>query len=141
IMGSYLPERSAWDVVAIDDDTASIGVVGVIFEFAGIGYRSATDGQQGLALLRERKPNLVLLDLQMADFDGYQVLKTIREDAALADLVVIALTAHAKPEDRESVLRAGFDGYLTKPIAALTFLDEIPTCLQVFEKERQYAER
>jgi CheY-like chemotaxis protein len=73
-------------------------------------------GSQALDGLRSERPALVLLDISLPGMDGTEVLRHIRTDDSLADLPVVALTAHAMTGDREKFLSAGFDDYLTKPI-------------------------
>jgi len=74
------------------------------------------DGVTALEGLQQQKPDLVLLDVSLAEMDGTEVLRRIRADARLQDLPVIALTAHAMTGDREKFLATGFDDYVTKPI-------------------------
>ena len=76
----------------------------------------ASDGREALEKIRETRPDLVLLDIQMPEMDGYAVLREIRSDPALRDLRVVALTAFAMQGDRDRALEAGFDEYLTKPV-------------------------
>lgn len=76
----------------------------------------AADGREALEKIRETHPDLVLLDIQMPEMDGYAVLREIRKDPALKGLRVVALTAFAMQGDRERALEAGFDDYLSKPI-------------------------
>ena len=66
----------------------------------------------------------------MPKMSGWEVLKQVREDAALKDVVVIALTAHAMHGDRERILAAGFDGYFSKPISPLTFVKDVSAILE-----------
>ena len=73
-------------------------------------------GAEALAGLRQHKPDLVLLDISLPDMDGTDLLRLLRADAALRDLPVVALTAHAMSGDRERFLALGFDDYVTKPI-------------------------
>ncbi len=74
------------------------------------------DGITGLAGLAASPPDLVLLDISLPKLEGTEVLKRIRADPKLAGLPVIALTAHAMPDDRASFLAQGFDDYVSKPI-------------------------
>jgi two-component system, cell cycle response regulator DivK len=73
-------------------------------------------GPDALAGFRERRPDLVLLDISLPGMDGTAVLGQIRADPALRDLPVVALTAHAMAGDRDRFLGLGFDAYLAKPI-------------------------
>src|SRR5258708_7471320 len=112
-----MKDVSSWDVVFIDDEPDNVGVIDFVFQFHDVKMRSADNGLAGIDLLRTQKPTFLLLDIQMPKLSGYDVLKIIREDAALKDLPVIAVTAHAMKNDRERALAAGFNGYITKPIS------------------------
>ena len=74
------------------------------------------DGSGALAGLAASRPDLILLDISLPEMDGLEVLERIRADGSLAELPVIALTAHAMAADRERFLGAGFDEYVSKPI-------------------------
>ena len=74
------------------------------------------DGIVGLEGMRAARPDLVLLDISLPGMTGLEVLERMRADASLASLPVIALTAHAMPDDREKFLAQGFDAYVSKPI-------------------------
>lgn len=74
------------------------------------------DGIVGLAGMRVDPPALVLLDISLPKLSGSEVLAQIREDPTLRSIPVIALTAHAMPDDRDSFLAQGFDAYVSKPI-------------------------
>ena len=80
------------------------------------------DGPSALIGLKGDRPDLVLLDVSLPGMDGVEVLREIRDDEDLADLPVVALTAHAMAGDREKYLAAGFDAYLGKPIVDETLL-------------------
>jgi CheY-like chemotaxis protein len=87
-----------------------------ILESRGHEVIEACDGQDALDKLEQTSPDLVLLDIQMPVLDGYAVLRRIRGNARFAALRVLAVTAFAMQGNREQVLAAGFDGYLSKPI-------------------------
>jgi CheY-like chemotaxis protein len=82
----------------------------------------APDGASGVARARELRPDLVLLDMQLPDFDGYEVLRRLRADPATAAIPCIALSANAMPEDIERALRAGVADYWTKPLDVRAFM-------------------
>jgi CheY-like chemotaxis protein len=81
-------------------------------------------GTEAVAGLGADKPDLILLDISLPEMDGTEVLAWIRQQDALKNTPVIALTAHAMAGDREKYLRAGFNDYLTKPIVDESVLTE-----------------
>jgi len=82
------------------------------------GYRTleATSGGEAVELATEHAPDLVLMDIQLPDFDGVQALGRLRANEGTAAIPVLALTAQAMDGDRERFLAAGFNGYLSKPV-------------------------
>lgn len=108
-------------VLVVEDTEANRDLVVQLLEDA-YDVRCAEDGEAGLALARSWKPAIVLLDLGLPKLDGWSVARAIRDDPALGGVRVIALTAHAMPEDRDRALAAGCDHYLTKPIDDLALL-------------------
>ena len=109
-------------ILVAEDNLPNRELIREILETCGYEVIEAVDGQQALDKLEESMPDLVLLDIQMPVLDGYAVIRQLRQTPRLAGLKILALTAYAMQGDREKVLEAGFDGYLTKPIdmAALT---------------------
>jgi PAS domain S-box-containing protein len=107
----------AFDVLYVEDKLSNIELVAAFLAlYPNVHLRTALSGDAGLALARERRPDIVLLDIQLPDMDGYQVLKEMRADATLRDVPVIALSADAMPRDIQLGLAAGFDRYIAKPV-------------------------
>jgi CheY-like chemotaxis protein len=116
---------SQWNVLIVDDEPDNVGVVEYVFRFYNARVRTASTGSRCLELLQEELPTVLLLDIQMPSLSGEDVLKMIRENPAWKHLKVIALTAHAMEGDRERFLAAGFDGYIPKPISAVTLIKDV----------------
>jgi CheY-like chemotaxis protein len=120
-----MSDPSTWNVLVVDDEPDNIGVVEYILLFHNAKVRIANTGFACMEILRQERPTLLLLDIQMPVMSGWDVLKEIRNDEKLRDLTVIALTAHAMSGDHEKALAAGFDGYISKPISPLSFVDDV----------------
>ena len=83
---------------------------------AGIDVITAGDGEQALELMRSNQPCVVLMDMNLPVMDGWTACRTARQDDAIKEIPIIALTAHASEADRLSALEAGCDDYATKPV-------------------------
>ena len=103
-------------IVLADDNPVSRELIGEMLEAQGYNIVQAFDGGDALQKIREVRPDLVLLDIQMPVMDGFAVLEQIREDTDLSRVRVVALTAFAMHGDRDKALSAGFNGYITKPV-------------------------
>ncbi|HEX4584385.1 MAG TPA: response regulator [Burkholderiaceae bacterium] len=117
-------------ILIAEDNEANLALVEYLLKAAGHQTLAATEGAEAVRLVRQARPDLVVCDLQMPVLDGYAVLAQVRDDPALRDVPVIALTAYSSRSDRTSVLVAGFDGYLSKPIDPETFVAQIEKYLR-----------
>lgn len=102
-------------IALVEDNPDNRLLVQAILEehFEIVEFENGTSALEGF---REDVPDLVLLDISLPGMDGTEVFRRMREDPRLADVPVVALTAHAMAGDRERFLELGFDAYLTKPI-------------------------
>ena len=103
-------------ILVAEDDIPSRELLTEILLDWGYEVIEASNGVEALRQVEEKRPDLVLLDLQMPLLDGYGAIESIRSDPQLTSLPVVAITAHAMKEDRERILRAGFDAHLPKPL-------------------------
>jgi len=115
--------------LVVDDELDNIGVIEYVLNYHNAHYKTAESGPACLRMLETERPTLILLDIKMPQMSGWEVLKIIRENYATHDIPVVAVTAHAMIGDKQRALDAGFDGYITKPISPLTFIEEIETIL------------
>jgi len=116
-------------ILVAEDNLPNRELIREILENSGYEVIEADDGQQALDKLATTEADLVLLDIQMPRLDGYAVLRRLREMPRHANLRVLAINAYAMQADREKVLQAGFDGYLTKPIDIAGLIKEIQQLL------------
>jgi two-component system, cell cycle response regulator DivK len=118
-----------WTVLIVDDTQDNLNVTRFALKFHGIQVYTAVNGQESLGLLQQITPTVILLDVQMPVMDGWQTIRALRDNPATCHIPVIALTAYAMEGDREKILNAGFDGYISKPFDITTLLDDIQTIL------------
>ncbi|MCU1307907.1 MAG: divK [Acidobacteriaceae bacterium] len=112
-------------ILIAEDYSANRELIREMLESGGYHVIQASDGQEAFEKIIELRPDLVLADIQMPVLDGYGLVHKIRADSSLCNLKVVALTAYAMDGDREKVLGAGFDGYITKPLDMKTLFREV----------------
>lgn len=122
-----IPENllEGWDIVVLDDEEDSLEVAEIILTEYGATVHTASDGQEGLEIVRRVKPRFVISDLSMPVMDGWGFIHSLKDDPSLAEIPAIALTAHAMVGDRERAVAAGFHNYLTKPLTVDTFMSDL----------------
>ena len=125
-------------IMAVDDEPTILRVLKRILEPEGYEVILASDGSSALALLDERKPDLVILDIMMPGLDGFQVLDSIRERF---DVPVIMLTARCEQELLAKALEIGADDYVQKPFSAAVLLARIGAKLRRVEQAGRQCER
>ena len=118
-------------IVVVEDQPDSLKLLTTLLSLKGHQVVGLPNGDQLAEIMRTQKPvpELVLLDIQLPGRDGYAVLEELNE-LPERSWKVVALTAHALPEDRARASAAGFDGYITKPIDVRTFPAEVARYLQ-----------
>ena len=103
-------------VLVVEDNEKNMKLFRDVLLATGHRTLEATTGEQAIRLATAHAPDLVLMDIQLPDIGGVEALGRLRADARTASVPVVALTAQAMEGDRERVLAAGFDGYLSKPV-------------------------
>lgn len=116
---------AGWKIVVIDDEDDSLEVAEIILDAYGANVYTASDGEEGLALIRRVRPKFVISDISMPVMDGWGLIHELKLDRTLMDIPAIALTAHAMVGDRERAIASGFHNHLTKPLTADTFIYDL----------------
>jgi two-component system cell cycle response regulator DivK len=112
-------------ILIVEDNDKNMKLVRDLLQYNGFTTLEATTAEDGIALARERLPDLVLMDIQLPGMDGIAALAELRRDPATSRIPVVALTASVMKEDRERFEAAGFDGLLMKPIDVKTFPQQV----------------
>ena len=104
-------------ILIIDDEPYILRALSYLLAREGYKVETASNGEEGLARVRELRPPLVFLDIMMPRMNGYEVCEQIKQDPGLADTYVIMLSAKGQQVDRERGLLGGADEYMTKPFS------------------------
>ncbi len=112
-------------VLVIEDNEKNMYLVTFILERSGYRVLQARDGQSGITLAAQAKPDLILMDIQLPVMDGYTVARELTSNEDLKHVPIVAVTSYAMSGDRERALASGCIGYIEKPINPATFLVEI----------------
>jgi two-component system cell cycle response regulator DivK len=115
-------------ILYIEDNLANRTLVKRILMAEKHIVLEAEDGQQGIKVAQEEVPDLILVDINMPDMDGYEVTSRLRQIPELSNIPIIALTAKVLRGDRERSLEAGCDGYIQKPLD----VDMLPSQVEAF---------
>jgi two-component system cell cycle response regulator len=116
-------------VLVIEDNPANMELMTYLLRSFGHTALEATDGHQGLRAALDARPDLIICDLQLPRIDGYEVARTLKADASMRAVPLLAVTAYAMVDDRGKALAAGFDGYFAKPIDPTTFIQQVQAFL------------
>ena len=117
-------------ILYIEDNPDNRMLVRRVLQAEGYTIIEANDGPSGIQTATEQIPDLILMDINLPDVDGYEITARIKQLPGLAKVPVIALTANVMRGDREKTLAAGCDGYIQKPID----IDQLPAQIEHFLK-------
>ena len=112
-------------VLVIEDNENNMELITFILEESNYRTLKAENGQKGVALALQERPDFIILDIQLPDILGTEVLKMIRSSEIGDSIPIIAMTSYAMAGDREQLLAAGCDGYIEKPIDPITVMNQI----------------
>lgn len=112
-------------ILILEDNPVSLQLTRHLLEDRGYAVVMAEDPSRGIALIRQRRPDLVVCDLQLPMMNGYEVLELLQQDPLCSSIPVLAVTAFSAPGDDSRALAAGFCGYVRKPIQPADFLRRI----------------
>ena len=116
-------------ILMVEDNEENRDALGRRLQRRGFEVLMAFDGVQGVAMAKAERPDLILMDMNMPELDGWEATRQIKADPATAAVPVIGLTAHAMTGDRERAIAAGCTDYHTKPVEFPRLLGQIEAIL------------
>jgi two-component system cell cycle response regulator DivK len=117
-------------ILIVEDNEKNMKLVRDILRHHGHATLEAVNGEDGVRLATEQRPDLVLMDIQLPDIDGIMALGRIRTDTSLDAMPVLAISASVMPDEQQKIVASGFDAFITKPINLKAFLDTVRRYLE-----------
>ena len=117
-------------ILIVEDNEKNMKLVRDILRHRGHETIEAATGTDGVRLAMERRPDLVLMDIQLPDIDGIAALGRIREDTSLDRMPVLAISASVMPDEQQKIVASGFDAFITKPINLKAFQETVQRFLE-----------
>ena len=127
MVGTLDMDFTKYSALAVEDDAGGMAIIGVMMRYLGMqSYLNTTgDGVVELARAMKPRPDVIFLDINLPKTNGYEVLKKIRADEKLKDVLVVAVTAQDADTEIPRCMAAGFDGFIGKPISRSRFPRQI----------------
>lgn len=116
-------------ILLVEDNDQNAYLVRFLLEKDDMVVYRANTGQAGLAQAKANPPDIILLDIQLPDIDGYEVAVALRKEAHFDQIPIVVLTSFAMPAEREKALAMGCNGYIEKPIAPLELAQQVRSFL------------
>lgn len=103
-------------ILVVDDNPVNLKLMRILLTGAGHEVLTAADAEEAMQAIRESTPRLILMDVQLPGIDGLELTRRLKADPSTQNIKILGLTAYAMKGDRERILAAGCDGYISKPI-------------------------
>jgi len=122
---------SGKNVMVVEDNEKNRKLVRVVLKAKGYNIIEAATGEEALNLLKNQKPDIILMDIQLPGIDGLTLIKQIKASVITKDIPIIAVTAYAMKGDEQKILDTGCDAYVSKPINT----QELPRIVEKYIKK------
>jgi len=112
-------------ILIVEDNEKNMKLVRDVLQFKGYQTLEAVTGSEAVRLAREKRPDLVLMDIQLPDIDGITAFRRLRGDTLTEKIPVVAISASVMPDEQQRIAASGFDAYITKPINVKAFVETV----------------
>ncbi|MBK4717529.1 response regulator [Azospirillum sp. YIM DDC1] len=125
-----MDDRTVKRVLIVEDNELNMKLFHDLLEAHGYATLQTRSGMDALAMAREHRPDLILMDIQLPEVSGLEVTRWIKDDPALKSIPIIAVTAFAMKGDEEKIREGGCEDYIAKPISVTRFLEAVQKFLR-----------
>src|SRR5579885_103762 len=133
------PRTPAKSVLIVEDNPLNMKLFSAMVAAEGYRVLQAQDGRSGLDMAQRLRPDLIIMDIQLPGVSGLDVTRTLKADDSTRSIPIIATSAFALRGDTDTIMAAGCDGFMAKPIAITAFLDLIETLIATSDEQRSPA--
>ena len=112
-------------ILVIEDNELNMILIRDLLELEGYRVIEAYDAERGLQIAREKRPAVILMDIQLPGMDGLTATRLIQKDPVLREIPIVALTAYAMEKDKKEAIAAGCIGFIAKPIDTRSFVNTV----------------
>lgn len=123
-------------ILVVEDNAVNMRLASIMLTRSGHEVLGAENAMDGIRLAQAHRPDVILMDIQLPDLDGFEATRRLKQDAATMSIPIIAVTAHAMRGDESRLKAAGCDGYLAKPYRRAELLEAIGAWLQPAAQSR-----
>jgi CheY-like chemotaxis protein len=123
-------------ILVIEDNEMNMKLMRAVLKTENYQMLEAMDAETGIRLVREHRPSLILMDIQLPGMDGLSATKIIKADPDLKDIPIFALTGFAMESDKEKAKGIGLAGYIVKPFSVKGLLETLANCLDPHQTEK-----
>ncbi len=117
-------------IMVVEDNAHNLYLITFLLGKSGYEVITAHSGPEALGKIRAEQPDLILMDIQLPEMDGYETTRKIKQTPECSHIPIIAVTSYALPGDKEKALAAGCTGYMEKPFAPETFVADVAKYLE-----------
>jgi CheY-like chemotaxis protein len=117
-------------ILVVEDNALNMKLVKSLLKIGKHDMLEAPDAETGITLARDKKPDLILMDIQLPGMDGLTATQIIKEDPSVKDIPIVAFTSFAMEGDEEKAMEVGCAGYITKPLDTQNFLKTVESYLR-----------
>lgn len=120
-----LPAQMKKKILIVEDNELNLKLFRDLLEAHNYETFETKDGSEAVALAKNVKPDLILMDIQLPEISGLDVTRRLKSDESVASIPIVAVTAFAMKDDEEKILEAGCEAYISKPISIMSFLNTV----------------